>query len=233
MNPIEEFLLVKTALKAPRQAGMFGQIGNFMAQGLGAGLGAAVLTGGALAVRNIYNAATAKKDFKEMLQWNQDLHGADQRLLNQSFRSLRTFAPDMAKDPLVAGSMVRRMVEAPQGVAGIMGEAIQGQRGLPAPLMESFTEGAQAGVGRGVGTFQPFGLPPSTVPWTKAQELMAAKDRTEAKGETKLHRQKKDTTTQVHRQKMLDAARQRRESEHQDRERMDLMRQIREARQRP
>jgi hypothetical protein len=150
MNPVETFLAEKLAMfpTGAAQAGrqLSGQIGGALVQGLGAGLGAAALTGGALAVQNIYNAATSKKDFRQMLEWNRDLHEADPRLLNQSFRTLRSFAPEMSKDPLVAGALVRRMVESPMGAAGIIQEAMSGQRNITAPVRESFTGAASKGV---------------------------------------------------------------------------------------
>ena len=67
-NPIDDFLayaddvsLEKTA-EPGRFAGLGIHGGNALAQGLGAGIGASLLAGGALAAQHIYNAATAKRD---------------------------------------------------------------------------------------------------------------------------------------------------------------------------
>lgn len=158
MNPVETFLAEKIAMPPigdySRRVG--GQAGGALVQGLVAGAGTALIAAGASAAQHIYDAATAKRDFRQMLEWNKDLHGADQRLLNQSFRTLRQFAPDMSKDPLVSGALVRRMVEAPMGAAGIVQEAMGGQRLIPSPTREAFIgavgKGVQEGT-RGISTF--------------------------------------------------------------------------------
>jgi hypothetical protein len=151
MNPLEEFLMVKAAADFPGMVGMMGKtMGKSLAQGVGAGAGAAGLAAVGIGIHGVYNAITAKRDFRNMLEWNQDLHDKDPRLLNQSFRTLRRFAPDMSKDPLVAGSMLRNMVEAPGGVAGMMHEAISGQKNIPQPIMEGWMKGTQQGVGEGM-----------------------------------------------------------------------------------
>jgi hypothetical protein len=106
--------------------------------------------GAALAIQHIYDAATAKRDFRGMLEWNQDLHHEDQRMVNQSFRTLRRFAPDMSKDPLVAGSMVRQMVQAPQGAAGIMQQALQGQKNIGSGILPAAMGAAGKGMGEGM-----------------------------------------------------------------------------------
>lgn len=156
-NPLDDFLAAygeKTAFDWG-QAGAHG--GNALVQGAGNAVGTAALAGLGSAAQHIYNAVTAKRDFKGMMEWNQDLHHEDQRLVNQSFRTLRRFAPDMSKDPLVAGSMVRQMVQVPQGAAGIMQQAMQGQKNVGSPIMDAYVGAAGKGVGEGMKDAVPFG----------------------------------------------------------------------------
>ena len=161
MNPVEEFLMAKHGYQTKSALdwkAMGEQSGNALAAGgVMAGIGA-LTAGAALGAQSLYNAATAKRDFRGMMEWNQDLHGEDQRLLNQSFRTLRQFAPDMSKDPLVSGSIIRRMVQAPQGVAGIIQESLSAQKGINHPALEAFIEGGKSrAVSDMMRGFKPFG----------------------------------------------------------------------------
>lgn len=157
MNPIEAFLSEKIAAPSvPQLAANVGKpFGGALLQGLGAGVGATLLAGGAVAAQRIYDAATSKHDFRKMLEWNQDLRGEDQRLVTQSFRTLRSFAPDMSRDPLVSGTLVRRMVQAPEGVAGIVQQALGGQKDIASPLQEAYVSSMGRGLHEGMGAFSP------------------------------------------------------------------------------
>jgi len=167
-NPIDDFLgeygekrafnwgkARAGAAEVGKEVGTHG--GNMLVGGLMAGAGTAIAGAGALAVNHIYNAVTAKRDFKGMMEWNQDLAHEDQRLVNQSFRTLRQFAPDISRDPLVAGSMIRQMVQAPQGAAGIMQQALQGQKNVGSPVMDAYMTAAGKSMGEGAKGVSVFG----------------------------------------------------------------------------
>jgi hypothetical protein len=162
MNPLEEFLAEKEAAAPAPGAlkGMGHHMGNALAQGVGAGVGGALLVGIGAAASKIYGAATAKRDFRSMMEWNRDLAEADQRLVTQSFRTVRKMAPDMSTDPLVAGSFVRQMVQSPEGAAGIMANAITGQKNMGMsvrPVRSAFDTGATGGMANSMKNFNPFG----------------------------------------------------------------------------
>lgn len=161
MNPVEEFLVEKNAAPLSSEHGR--SFGNAFAQGAGAGVATAALVGMASAAGKIMDAATAKRDFRKMLEWNEDLKDEDAKWVNQAFRTLRGFAPDMSKDPLVAGAMVRRMVTSNDpgkpllGAPGVIQEALAGQRGITTPVRDAYGVGTSKGVVQGIRDFRPFG----------------------------------------------------------------------------
>jgi len=130
-NPLAEYLTEKKAFGGA-DAGSFG--GNMMAglkgslggRALGGALGGAAMAGGVglagLAAQKVMDAMTKANDFKQMLAYDAELaqmHQEDPRLVNQMFSTLRTFNPGFTKDPVVASSYVKKMVDgAPTGVAG-------------------------------------------------------------------------------------------------------------------
>ena len=131
-NPLEEYLTEKKATSfaaglrsgLPHNAGAFGQMmGKGLAHGAAAGAAAGVVAGGTVAVQKLYDAATKARDFKAMLEHNPDLlqkQEEDPKRFNQSFTTLRTFNPAFSKDPLVAGSVMREMMESPMSAAAQM-----------------------------------------------------------------------------------------------------------------
>jgi len=164
MNPLEEFLMEKAAtFGGPDVAKQgLGHFGSAMVGAAGVGAGAAMFAAGATTVGKIYDAATAKRDFRKMLEWHADLGQEDQKLVTQAFRTLRQFAPDMSKDPLVSGSLVRHIVAAPQGAAGMIQEAMQGQRNIGRPVRDTFLAGTQSGMTEGMKGFAPYGKYPTS-----------------------------------------------------------------------
>jgi hypothetical protein len=175
-NPLDSFLTEygqsKTAAKPSALAAFGLQGGNAIVAGIGGGVGAALAGSGALAVQHIYDAATSKRDFRGMLSWNKDLHDEDQVVVNQAFRTLRRFAPDLSRDPLVAGAMVRQMVQAPQGAAGIVQQAIQGQKNVGSPVLDAYMNAARAGASEGMRGMEPFGAKPGTMPVSEHERAM-------------------------------------------------------------
>jgi len=161
MNPLDEFLATKHGSRIEKTAdwqnisnafrGAAQDVPNTFAHALigGAALGVAggALTGAAAGVNALWNAATKSRDFRGMLEANPHLkEHHDQKAINRAFTSLRTFAPDLSKDPLVAGSYVSNMMESPMGAAGIMQEALRGQHMIPGDV----GEGARSAVLKGM-----------------------------------------------------------------------------------
>lgn len=162
-NPVEEFLEVKTAAPAPgafRKA-LNAMPGHFGAAAAGAGAAGAVgLVGAGLgaAVGGIMDAATKGSDFRAMLEHNEDLHEhheRDPKRFNLMFTTLRNVNPQFSKDPLVAGSFMRRMIESPTGIGGIAGEALKQRGDFPESTFgvahDFAREGAKQGLGNSMG----------------------------------------------------------------------------------
>jgi hypothetical protein len=139
-TPLEEFLAMKTA--------GFGRTFGNAATGAGAtalvGAGAAALTVGA---SKAYDAITKRRDFATMLDHNPDLaehHAADPRTFNRLYSSLRTVNPTFAKDPIIAGTYMRRMVESPMA-GGVLTDALAMNEKVPQHVGEAFRRGAGDG----------------------------------------------------------------------------------------
>lgn len=154
-DAVEEFLSMKKT--AGPEKSMMARFGGHAAKAgvgaLAAGIGAAGAVGIGMAVSKIVDAATKSHDFKMMLENNQDLHSKyqeDPKRFNMMFSTLRTMNPQFSKDPLVAGTFMRRMVMSPEGIGGIAGEALTHRGDFEQPLMEAFGRGAGAGAGSGL-----------------------------------------------------------------------------------
>jgi hypothetical protein len=120
---------------------------------IGAGASAAVgagIAGVGAAAAHIHDAATKRRDFMRMMQMNPDLHDAharDPKMFNQMYSSLRTFNPAFARDPIVAGTYLRRMAESPLVPGGILTEALSMRDKVPergALVLRQALEGAKA-----------------------------------------------------------------------------------------
>jgi len=102
----------------PSQGGMLSRRVADLSTGekvLGLGLGAAGLTAGIrgadAAIDSIGGPIRQRKAFNAMMDENPNLKKEDQGDVKKIFRTLHTFNPDMAKDPLVAGSFMRRSLQ--------------------------------------------------------------------------------------------------------------------------
>lgn len=146
-NPLEDF--AEEYLPVPREkSAAFGvQFGKDMLASMqhGAGLAAATATIGlaGMAANKVYGAATKSRDFRNMMSFNPDLqehHDRDPRRFNQMYTSLRSMNSTFGKDPLVAGTYLRRMVENPLTAGGILTESA-GDRKFPDPLANIFEAG--------------------------------------------------------------------------------------------
>jgi len=132
-NPLTEYL----EKKAAGYGQAFGQaakavmapknIANSVVGAGAAALGAGAIAAVGMAGHAIYDAATKSRDFKSMLEENDDIrqmHQDDPRAVNRMFSTLRTFAPEFSADPTVAGAYMRRMVGNQAGVGEIVTHAL-------------------------------------------------------------------------------------------------------------
>jgi hypothetical protein len=96
------------------------------------------------------DAATKQRDFRRMLSFNPDLqehHERDPRMFNQMYSSLRTMNPGFAKDPLVAGTYMRRMSESPLTAGGVLTDAVGSRDKLPMLMQRATDKGMDAASG--------------------------------------------------------------------------------------
>lgn len=78
---------------------------------------ALALAGATLAVRKVYGAMTKQRDFKQMMDVAPDLgmyHEENPKLFNQTYTSMRNVNPAYASDPLIASSLMRKMMAGPE-----------------------------------------------------------------------------------------------------------------------
>lgn len=128
MNPIDEFLEDHGSNKEAS----WGDVGkgglSALGVGLGTAVGGAVIAGGAMGLQKLHDAATKSRDFRKMMEFGadlQDAHKQDPRMFNQMYSSLRNVNPAFAKDPLIAGNYMRKMLGSPEA-AGAFLEAAAG-----------------------------------------------------------------------------------------------------------
>lgn len=157
-NPVEEFLLEKKAFNYKGMAQAAKPYGKRVAEGVGmgvmTGVGGAAFAGLAAGAAKLYDAATKTRDFNAMLESNPDLlghHQQDPVGFNRMFSALRTMAPEMTKEPLVAGSFMRTGLEGSVENRGMVAvdAATAGSRTQrrPGPLTEAALGGFSKGVG--------------------------------------------------------------------------------------
>ncbi len=150
-NPLEKYL--------EKKAGVGQFLSNLKEPATNAALGAAALggvTAGSAAVsfgaKKLYDAITKKRDFRLMLEHNEDLRehlDHDPKFFNQAYSSLRSVNPQFAAEPLIAGNYMRQMMDSPLSAGGKVELALQGagQRGSPTldGIMRGVSQGAATG----------------------------------------------------------------------------------------
>ena len=139
-SPIDEALMSKEALFGSFLQGARGAFGEMSAKSVGAemarevpravgGMAAAAgFAGAAHGVGKLLGSIRKKRDFEEMMETNPDLatHQEDNpKFFNSAYTSLRGMNPTFAKDPVVAGGMMRRMMESPESAGGILASSIK------------------------------------------------------------------------------------------------------------
>jgi hypothetical protein len=163
-NAVAEYLNAREKTAAPgwgesfRSAGsgLPGQFAHAATTGLATAAVGAGIAGLGLAASKIMDAASKGRDFRAMLEHNEDLraaHTEDPKKINMLFSTVRTMNPEFSKDPLIAGSAVRKMFAYPNGIEGHAAELAGGRRNFQSPLLDTFLkgglEGAKGGVGEG------------------------------------------------------------------------------------
>jgi hypothetical protein len=157
-NPIEDFVQeygdVKLATGTP-------SFGRQMLRGAGVGAGTAAIAGGigavGMAASKIYDAATKARDFKHMMEYNADLqehHDRDPRMFNQMYSSLRAMNPTFSKDPIVAGTYMRQMVDSPSSAGGVLVNTVASRDKFPSTMGRALEEGQSAAKGSFIGSMK-------------------------------------------------------------------------------
>lgn len=153
-NPVDEFLLVKKAnpfMGAFRGPTAQRFIGAGAAGLAGAGATAA-MAGGIAGAQALFNAATKKRDFDNMMAANphlHPLHAEDPEGFNRMFTSIRAMNPEFTREPMVAGAFMFKAMGGPPEDRGMV--AVQARREVkkpePGPLSRAAYEGFQKGFG--------------------------------------------------------------------------------------
>lgn len=152
-NPIEEFIAFKTA--APN-LGRFGKaVGSAAATGLGTAAAGAGIAAVGVAASKLYDAVTKARDFKTMMgsSFNSDLHSLHAerpKEFNEAYSSLRALQPHFAKDPMIAGTYLRRMMQIrPDNAGGVLLDALNFEA-PSSPMGDAFHRGAIGGAQAGM-----------------------------------------------------------------------------------
>ncbi len=155
MNPLDDYLeMKKQAIQLPLP-GFRGTVGGAIrrfgrtvineesrdtaAKAFGAGAlgaaGAAAFGGLQAAGKKILGAGRKRQDFSEMMEAHPDLQDVQQenpRFFNQAYSSLRRMNPTYAKDPMIAGSYMKKMMASPDTAGLTLAQSFK----QPAPVTE-------------------------------------------------------------------------------------------------
>jgi hypothetical protein len=105
-NPLEEFLGMQE-----KQASFWSNFGKAVAGGAAAAVGATGVAAAGMGLSRAFGAAAERadkaRDYKAMMAAHPSLRKEPAGQVQMVYNSLRNMAPDMANDPLVAGSFVR------------------------------------------------------------------------------------------------------------------------------
>jgi hypothetical protein len=154
MNPIDEYIMAKEAAGFGKKVGDFfkSDPGRIAAGAIGTTMATAGLMAAPTAANKVYQAATKRQRFNEMLDMNTDLAAFKnespeaEKQFNAMYNSLHRLSPKFARDPLVAGSYMRQMTMNPDNAGKVLVESIKGH---PASSMPSMGDAWRAGAGAG------------------------------------------------------------------------------------
>lgn len=127
----------------------FGQIVH---KGLEAAAGTAIVGGVVVGGQAAYDYLTKARDYKRMMNspFNSDLqqfHQERPEHFSAAFTGLRRMNPDLTREPMVAGTYMRRMMEfGPTAAGGVLVEALGQRERMQSPLQDAIVRGGQAGI---------------------------------------------------------------------------------------
>lgn len=103
--------------------------------------------------KKLYDAITKKRDFRQMLEANPDLHEhleKDPKFFNQAYSSLRSVNPQFASEPMIAGHYMRHMMEFPDSAGGKIELALQAASQGHSPTIDATMRGVLQGATMGM-----------------------------------------------------------------------------------
>jgi hypothetical protein len=128
-NPIDDALMAKEAFLGGLGKGLAKAFGG---EAIGHGMGTAAMglgiAGIGAAAMKIKDSISKKRDFKEMMSLNQDLQeeqSQDPRFFNAAYNSLRRVNPEFGRDPVVAGSYMRKMMANPDAAGLTVAQSVK------------------------------------------------------------------------------------------------------------
>jgi len=151
-NPVDDYFIEKDAFLG-MSAGKLKDVASSSAVQFG--VGAAMMAAPAVAEK-IYNAATKRHSYNQMLQQNPELSYArdeNPEQFNNFYNSLYRMNPQFAKDPVVAGAYMNQMAANPATAGRVVVESMRGVATSLPTFGEAWRSGAQAGTkafGKGV-----------------------------------------------------------------------------------
>jgi hypothetical protein len=159
-NPIDDYLAERPAQpRFEKRASMGSFLGpNFgsmaatsmregAAQAIGQGAVGLAAAGIGIAAMKSYRALRKRRDFKEMLSVNPDLaeyQDQDPAKFNAHYNSLRTMNPGYAEDPIIAGTLMRRMSMHAPTAGSVLMESMESSSKMR-PQQGPFTLGSKIG----------------------------------------------------------------------------------------
>jgi hypothetical protein len=153
-NPVASYLKEKTSasfvqgVRAGSGFGNPGRMGAAVGRGAAGAAGALAVAGGAAIASKLYDVATKAHDFRTMLEENPDVaaeHQENPRRVNQFFTTLRTFNPQFSRDPVVAGTYMRKMLLEPQTAGGYVENALNFRDKMGPSVGDQVTRAALGG----------------------------------------------------------------------------------------
>lgn len=120
------------------------QLGRTVQTGALTALGGAAVAGGVTALKKVYDSVSKQRDFKQMMATDPDLaqlQAEKPKFFNQAYSSLRNINPTFGKDPLVAGSYMRKMMANPDAAGLTLAQSIKAPMAEGSPASYSFELG--------------------------------------------------------------------------------------------
>lgn len=144
MNPIDEYLSTKTAAFGGQSVlpgmGRFArnQAVQSVVSGAGAAAGGLAVMGLATAAQKALQSIRKKRQFEDMMQVNPDLaeqQAEDPMKFNAHYNSFRRLNPEFAADPILAGTILRKMNANPETAGSVLAESFKGRKDMGGPSL--------------------------------------------------------------------------------------------------